>query len=550
MALTVIYGKHLLFASLLLMIAIDFPFKAGGSSKEITGNCNFDEKTFCCWSNERYTDHFDWVLGRGSSPSSNTGPITDYSENGSYIYIQTSSPRKYNEKARFNSPWLNGPLRLTFFYSMYGSTIETLSVYLRVNGSESRIWSRHGNRSSRDWIKGCVAITYDGTYQVVIEGVAGVTSTSSIAVDELHFSENLTCVSDGNTTPYELFKVNCTFNESFCGWRNLFAPLDQIDWRRGSKSSSEQIEASVDHTGGGNYIYIEELQPEKVNQAAQLSSPFIRGPKCFRFSYRLSGRDVGRLDILLQVRGQQGYYSMWQRSGDQGSQWIKASVDIGYSDECQIVLQATVGKNYTSRIAVCYVNLVDGLCHDERDFNTSGQGNCNFERNFCFWRSDLNFIFTWRRRKDRTPSYRTGPTRDHTSGSGYYIYIETSRPRKMGDTARLTSPWLRGLHCMMFYYYMYGSSMGCVVMYIRRQAADRLQPLWFKSKNQGKGWKQGQVSINDTSSYQIIIDGITGTSYRGDAALDDFTFQQGPCGQSSTTKSTSSFDFVGNYLRP
>ena len=44
--------------------------------------------------------------------------------------------------------------------------------------------------------------------QVVIEGVAGVTSASSIAVDELHFSENLTCVSDGNTTPFELFKGN------------------------------------------------------------------------------------------------------------------------------------------------------------------------------------------------------------------------------------------------------------------------------------------------------------------------------------------------------
>lgn len=37
MVLTVIYGKHLLFASLLLMISIDFPFKAGGSSKEISG---------------------------------------------------------------------------------------------------------------------------------------------------------------------------------------------------------------------------------------------------------------------------------------------------------------------------------------------------------------------------------------------------------------------------------------------------------------------------------------------------------------------------------
>ena len=88
--------------------------------------------------------------------------------------------------------------------------------------------------------------------------------------------------------------------------------------------------------GGGEYIYIEESQPTKVNQFAKLLSPLIQGPKCFRFFYRMLGRDVGGLDVLLQVRGQQGDYLMWRKSGDQGNQWIKASVDIGYTDECQV----------------------------------------------------------------------------------------------------------------------------------------------------------------------------------------------------------------------
>ena len=55
------------------------------------GNCTFDERTFCSWSNERYNNHFDWVLGQGSSPSSDTGPITDYT----------------------------GTLYVSFFYAMY-----------------------------------------------------------------------------------------------------------------------------------------------------------------------------------------------------------------------------------------------------------------------------------------------------------------------------------------------------------------------------------------------------------------------------------------------
>ena len=83
-----------------------------------------------------------------------------------YIYIETSSPRMYSEKARLNSLWKTGPQRMEFFYYMYGSTIETLSVYVKINGSEYRVWSRYGSQLSNDWIKGCVTINYRGTYQV------------------------------------------------------------------------------------------------------------------------------------------------------------------------------------------------------------------------------------------------------------------------------------------------------------------------------------------------------------------------------------------------
>ena len=55
---------------------------------------------------------------------------------------------------------------MTFYYSMYGSAVESLSVYVRISGSEERIWSRYGNQLSRNWTKGCVAINNNGTYQV------------------------------------------------------------------------------------------------------------------------------------------------------------------------------------------------------------------------------------------------------------------------------------------------------------------------------------------------------------------------------------------------
>ena len=89
-------------------------------------------------------------------------------------------------------------------------------------------------------------------------------------------------------------------------------------------------------TGGGHYIYIEASQPAKVNHSAQLLSPLISGPKCFRFYYHMYGRHIGRLDVLLQIHGQPGNYLMWRRSGEQGNQWREANVDIGYAGEFQV----------------------------------------------------------------------------------------------------------------------------------------------------------------------------------------------------------------------
>ena len=84
-----------------------------------------------------------------------------------------------------------------------------------------------------------------------------------------------------------------------------------------------------------------------------------------------------------------------------------------------------------------------------------------------------------------------------------YVYIETSSPRKLGDTARLESPWMRGAQCMTFYYHMYGSTMSCVVIYIKSQATNRLKPVWLRSQDQGDYWIEGKISINVTSSYQV-----------------------------------------------
>jgi len=42
---------------------------------------------------------------------------------------------------------------------------------------------------------------------------------------------------------------------------------------------------------------------------------------------------------------------------------------------------------------------------------------CNFEKDLCTWKQQADDEFDWSRRKGQTPSFSTGPSRDHTLGT-------------------------------------------------------------------------------------------------------------------------------------
>lgn len=80
-------------------------------------------------------------------------------------------------------------------------------------------------------------------------------------------------------------------------------------------------------------------------------------------------------------------------------------------------------------------------------FSGNYPASCNFERSICSWTQDKLDKFDWTRANGHTSTYGTGPSRDHTRGtaSGYYMFIESSSPRRRGDKARLLSPLFRAV---------------------------------------------------------------------------------------------------------
>ncbi|XP_071953545.1 MAM and LDL-receptor class A domain-containing protein 2-like, partial [Antedon mediterranea] len=145
----------------------------------------------------------------------------------------------------------------------------------------------------------------------------------------------------------------------------------------------------------------------------------------------------------------------------------------------------------------------------------------DFQTGLNSWTQELDDNFDWTRRYGSTPSSNTGPRNGHSGyGADYYVYIETS-PIGSGLTARLRSPLLPQIQnlTLSFYYHMYGDTIGTLNVYRKSNGNDEL--LWSRYGNQGNVWLYGVVQLSNTGYGYIIFEGISGSSFTGDIAIDD-----------------------------
>ncbi|MEZ4789769.1 MAG: M12 family metallo-peptidase [Flavobacteriales bacterium] len=150
----------------------------------------------------------------------------------------------------------------------------------------------------------------------------------------------------------------------------------------------------------------------------------------------------------------------------------------------------------------------------------------SFETDFGEWYQAVGDDMDWTWQTGSTPTASTGPTGDHTTGTGHYLYTESSSPNSPSKVADLYGPCidLSGLTSaeLRFWYHLYGATMGSLSVDVWNGSA------WSNgvhtlSGNLGNSWQQAVVDLSAFVGGEIRIrfHGTTGTSFTSDMAIDD-----------------------------
>uniref|UniRef100_A0A2C9KDP3 MAM domain-containing protein n=1 Tax=Biomphalaria glabrata TaxID=6526 RepID=A0A2C9KDP3_BIOGL len=524
-------------------------------------DCNF-ESGFCGWVQDTQ-DQFDWSRSQGPTGSTQTGPLIDHTKGtaqGWYAYIEASTPRVANDSARLISQVINpGQRCLRFYYVMYGTTVYQLNVYVQQGSQKTRIFRMEGEKGL-SWLSASIPINPWTPYQLVIEGVRGSSWSGDIAIDDI-------TVPTG-TCPEKTLDAgasSCTFenlpsNNSLCGYTQ--ETDDNFDWSLNSNGTQTQNTGPyTDHTYGsftGHYIYTEGSSPQKANDTARIrrvssvdmfshftllyltllfpvnpANATVRGSsssttaapstttqitsghyafieasapqrvgdraylasqrfsgnqvRCLHFFYNMFGQGIGTLNVYMNTTSLQ---KVWSLSGPQGRLWSPASVSFNSLVPYQIIIEGTVGSSYEGDIAI-----------DDIFFSND---NCAI--------AILNIIEA----SNRAPNLRAS---------------------LLTPNMTLNYP----SNCVKFWYNMYGSTMGSLRVY--RLFRGNRQQLWSRSGNQGQQWQMAEVSVSgdNTTTVSLEFEGVVGSSYLSDIALDDVSIRTGPCDSSDSCNFESGF---------
>jgi PKD repeat protein len=168
----------------------------GSNWQNGTGALNNGDALDPCWDRLESPQN-RWSTGTGATPSANTGPLTDASGNGNYVYTEASrgagsawltTPRLYLDTNKAN-PYL------WFSYHMYGADIDTFSVEVNAGSgwlSQYTLLAGQQTASADPWRLDSVDLSAFSGDTIEIRFIGASTNfAGDIAVDDIRVDESI-----------------------------------------------------------------------------------------------------------------------------------------------------------------------------------------------------------------------------------------------------------------------------------------------------------------------------------------------------------------------
>ncbi|XP_061652622.1 MAM and LDL-receptor class A domain-containing protein 2 isoform X2 [Phyllopteryx taeniolatus] len=329
----------------------------------------------------------------------------------------------------------------------------------------------------------------------------------------------------------------CTFERDQCGWTDL--GQSQRTWRRQKAGGSAR--PPTDHTNHtGFYMSVNSSQASVPSEARLQSSRLPpSSPYCqIMFHFHISAECAGSLGVLTRHAGGSEAI-LWSRSRNTVPHWMPESLPLGPHLQSYEVMFSSWNngtRGDTAAATDACVVAVDDIsflnCHQSFRPPALSVFGCAFEEGLCVWTQGADDQLDWLTRSGPTDTPNTGPAGDRTTGKGNYIYIEGSLPSAKCDVAQLKSallpPAVQQGYCLMFWYHMFGATVGSLRVFLLTAESMEKTLVWQKSGNQGDEWHVAQSHVTLQRVHQVIVEASVGGE-AGDIAIDDISLLSGAC---------------------
>jgi hypothetical protein len=462
-------------------------------------------------------DDSDWSVTGAATPTMGTGPDFDHTTgSGNYLFTEANGCTNFELITPcFDFSTVVVP-EFSFWYHMNGG-LGTLSLQADTigNGTWVTVWSLTGSQGN-SWQKAEVTLNGFNSYVTKFR-FFGATGGIDMAIDDIRVGE----------TPANDAIVTAFLNPTIGGCNNL-TTNETVTVELGNLGlnpiTSAQVQIRVNNVLVGNATFTGNIAPN--------------GNAIFTFPTGVDLSAVGQQTIKVKASA----LPMEDEPENDESTYVF------YNDGGSIVTTYPYTENFDSW-ATCLSNCDDGSCA------TFGLTNG--------WRNSVGDDDSdWSVNTGATVTTNTGPSVDHTSGNGKYLYTEANGCTDFFLISPCFDFTAQANPEISFWYHMNGANTGTLSVEVDSNGTGNWISVWSLSGSQVNTWQEAEIDLTayagTTSKLRFNV--ATG-GLASDIAIDDIlmrnvpthdlqvTYVDGPdngCGSESVFVDVTVFNYGAN----